>query len=47
VSLPVAGKAIHLRLHLSDQPAGVRIQAIELIPAKDDSVLSDFSALRH
>jgi hypothetical protein len=43
VPLPVDGQAIHVRLNLGDQSAGLRLRSIELRPAKGTPDLSDFS----
>lgn len=42
IVLPAEGQAIHLRLTLGDQAAGLRLRAIELRPAKGTADLADF-----
>ena len=37
-------RAIHLRIHLGEQSAGLRLSSIELRPARGEAVRSDFSS---
>ena len=43
IALPVDGQAIHVRLNLGDQSAGLRLRSIELRPTKGTADLADFS----
>ena len=42
IALPVDGQAIHVRLNLGDQSAGLRLRSIELRPAKGPADIADF-----
>ena len=42
IALPVDGQAIHVRLNLGDQSAGLRLRSIELRPAKGEADIADF-----
>jgi uncharacterized sulfatase len=42
IALPVDGQAIHVRLNLGDQSAGLRLRSIELRPAKGAADVADF-----
>lgn len=42
IALPVDGQAIHLRLNLGDQAAGLRLRSLELRPAKGEADIADF-----
>lgn len=42
ITLPVAGQAIHVRLHLGDHAEDVRLRSIELRPAQGPADLADF-----
>lgn len=42
IALPVDGQAIHVRLNLGDQSAGLRLRLIELRPAKGEADIADF-----
>ena len=42
IPLPVDGQAIHVRLNLGDQSAGLRLRSIELRPAKGAADVTAF-----